>query len=50
MSTAATRQMIWSRSWVSSSTLASLGSDQQRVVARRSRRRPAKLIRVLKPT
>jgi hypothetical protein len=37
-SNAATRWMIWSRSRVSSSIPASLGSDQQRAVARRSRR------------
>jgi hypothetical protein len=37
-SNAATRWMIWSWSWVSSSTQASLRSDDQRVVARRSRR------------
>src|SRR5215218_9048085 len=37
-SNAATRWMIWSLSWVSSSTSASLGSDDQRSVARRSRR------------
>jgi hypothetical protein len=37
-SNAATCWMIWSRSRVSSSTPASLGSDQQRSVTRRSRR------------
>jgi hypothetical protein len=38
MSNAATRWMIWSLSCVSSSTPASLRSDDQRAVARRSRR------------
>jgi hypothetical protein len=49
-SNAATGWRIWSLSWVSSSTLASLGSDQQRAVARRNHRRQANLIRVLKAT